>query len=622
MLDPDGKVIDWGASAGRMIGYAAEEIIGRNYSCFFDTGDIARGRPAVVLRNVVLTEQHEEIGTSIRKDGSGFPSCRTFKALRDEAGTLCGILEVCRDLTERANSEARYKGLLEAAPDAMVVVNEASEIVLLNGQAEKQFDYSRDELVGKNVKSIIPDGFAERLVADSQRTSMEALAQQIGTGIELHGRRKDGTVFPIEIMLSALETVEGIFVTAAIRDISERKQLARQLHQSQKMETVGQLTGGIAHDFNNLLGVILGNLYLLDLLVAGNEAAIKRVRTAQKAATRGVEITRRLLVFSNNEELKPAFVTLGDSVRNMIEMASRGLGLDIRITTKLESSLPLVFVEPSALESALLNLVVNARDAMPKGGSIMISSMLQTLGPTDPEVRNGTLLAGHYACVQVTDTGQGMSPQTLDRAFEPFFTTKHSNKGTGLGLAMVHGFAKQSGGIVRISSTIGRGTTVSIYMPVVKDAPFQNPVAVRELQGPILYGTVLIVDNEPDLLEVAHAYLKELGLQPLEAKDGESALAMLKLHSEIDLMITDIAMDYEMSGIQLVETALALRPDLKVIYSSGLSDEALSAKSSALGSVRLLRKPYMQAEFTESVRQVMKVNGTEPTCTGQAPTRP
>ena len=267
-------------------------------------------------------------------------------------------------------------------------------------------------------------------------------------------------------MLSPLESAEGILVTAAIRDISERKQLARQLHQSQKMEAIGQLTGGIAHDFNNLLGVVIGNLDLLDRLVAGNAEAVKRVQTAQKAATRGADITRRLLVFSSNEELKPSVVLLADSIQNTIELAARGLGPEIKIATHVDESVPPLFVDPAGLESALLNLVVNARDAMPKGGSIIISSKLQKLDNSHPVVQAGDLKDGKYVCVGVTDTGHGMSKETLERAFEPFFTTKQRNKGTGLGLAMVYGFVKQSGGAVRVYSELGHGTTVSFYLPL------------------------------------------------------------------------------------------------------------------------------------------------------------
>src|ERR1700686_4796979 len=255
-LDQLGMVVSWNAGAERIKGYRGEQIIGHNFSCFFPLEDIQRGRPEEVLRMTAASGRHEYQGMRVRKDGSRFLASIIFTALRDPAGNLRGFSEISRDLSESKESGAKYRGLLEAAPDAMVVVNQSGEIVLLNLQAEKQFGYRRDELVGQKVKNIIPEGFAERLVADGTRTAAEALAQQMGTGIELNGRRKDGSEFPIEIMLSPLESAEGILVTAAVRNITERKQLEQQLRQAQKMEAVGRLAGGIAHDFNNLLGVI------------------------------------------------------------------------------------------------------------------------------------------------------------------------------------------------------------------------------------------------------------------------------------------------------------------------------------------------------------------------------
>ena len=734
MLDPRGTVVSWSASAEHIKGFTAEEIINHNFSRFFVPEDIKRGRPEEVLRMAASSGRHEEFGMSVRKDGTEFLSNATYIALRDPAGNLRGFSEICRDLTEHKESEAKYRGLLEAAPDAMVVVNQDGEIVLLNAQAEKQFGYRRDELLhqkvtniipvgfaerliadgtrtaaealaqqigtgieligqrkdgsrfpieimlsplestegilvtaairdiavrkdaekhleqmesryrglmeaapdgmvvvnqkgeivllnaqaenqfgyrrdellGQKVTNIIPKGFAERLIADGTRTAAEALAQQIGTGIELIGQRKDGSSFPIEIMLSPLESAEGILVTAAIRDISERKQLARQLHQSQKMEAVGQLTGGIAHDFNNLLGVIIGNLDLLDRLVAGNEAAVKRVRTAQKAATRGADITRRLLVFSSNEELKPSVVLLGDSIQNTIELATRGLGPEIRITTHLDESVPPLFVDPAGLESALLNLVVNARDAMPKGGSIIIGSQLQELDDSHPVVQAGDLKEGQYVCVRVTDTGHGMSKEVLERAFEPFFTTKQRNKGTGLGLAMVYGFVKQSGGTVRVYSELGLGTTVSFYLPLAGSLSHPVPVDTLAPLSAKLGGTVLVVDDEADLLEVALAYLAEMGFRAYEAIDGASALEVIAQHGEIDLMVTDVVMPGGMNGVQLVQKALVLRPDLKIVYSSGFPAEALAEKSMLLVDAPLLRKPYQRAEFNAIIHRVME----------------
>jgi PAS domain S-box-containing protein len=620
VVNQDGEIVLLNAQAEKQFGYRRDELLGQKV-----TNIIPKGFAERLIADGTRTAAEalaQQIGTGIelnglRKDSSEFPIEIMLSPLESAEGIL--VTAAIRDITVRkdaekhlAQMEARYRGLLEAAPDGMVVVNRGGEIVLLNVQAEKQFGYRRDELLGQKVTNIIPEGFAERLIADALRTTAEALAQQIGTGIELLGRRKDGTAFPIEIMLSPLESAEGILVTAAIRDISERKQLARQLHQSQKMEEIGQLTGGIAHDFNNLLGVIIGNLDLLDRLVADNDVAVKRVQTAQKAAARGADITRRLLVFSSNEELKPSVVLLRDSIQNMIELAGRALGADIKITTHVDTSVPPLFVDPAGLESALLNLVVNARDAMPKGGSIIISSHVQNLEESHPTVQAGEVKAGSYVCVSVTDTGHGMSRETLERAFEPFFTTKPRNKGTGLGLAMVYGFVKQSGGAVRAYSELGQGTTVSFYLPLAADLSQPVPADAPKPLNAKMGGTVLVVDDEEDLIEVALAYLSEMGFATFEAKDGAGALEMLAQHDEIDLMVTDIVMPGGMNGVELVQRARALRPNLKIVYSSGFPAEALAEKSMPLVEGPLLRKPYQRAEFAAIVHSVMESSYATP----------
>jgi PAS domain S-box-containing protein len=613
VVNQAGEIVLLNARAESQFGYRRDELIGQRVTNIIPVGFAER-----LIADGTRTASEalaQQIGTGIelyglRKDETEFPIEIMLSPLESPEGIL--VTAAIRDITVRkdaekhlAQMEGRYRGLMEAAPDGMVVVNKDGDIVLLNARAEKQFGYRRDELIGQRVTNIIPVGFAERLIADALRTTAEALAQQIGTGIELNGRRRDGTEFPIEIMLSPLESPEGILVTAAIRDISERKQLARQLHQSQKMEAVGQLTGGIAHDFNNLLGVITGNLDLLDRLVANNPAAIKRVQTAQKAAGRGADITRRLLVFSSNEELKPSIVKLGDSIQNMIELAGHGLGPNIKITTHIDDSVPPIFIDPAGLESALLNLVVNARDAMPKGGSILIASHSQTLDESHPAVHAGDLKPGHYVCIAVTDSGQGMSRQTMERIFEPFFTTKPRDKGTGLGLAMVYGFVKQSGGTVRVYSELDHGTTVSFYLPLsdnfLHPIPKDAPKPLNTEMGCI----VLVVDDEEDLLEIAVAYVDEMGFTSFQAPDGASALEILIHHPEIDLLFTDIVMPGGMNGVELVQKARALRPDLKIIYTSGFPAEALAERSMSLVDGPLLHKPYQRNEFTAIIHRVM-----------------
>jgi PAS domain S-box-containing protein len=620
VVDEWGKIVLLNVQAEKQFGYSRNELLGQKVKSIIPEGFAER-----LIADGTRTAAEalaQQIGTGIellglRKDGSEFPIEMMLSPLENTEGTL--VTAAIRNITLRkaaehhlAQTEARYRGLLEAAPDGMVVVNRGGQIILLNAQAEKQFGYRRDELLGKNVKDIIPEGFAERLIADALRTTAEALAQQIGTGIELLGRRKDGTRFPIEIMLSPLESAEGVLITAAIRDISERKQLERQLHQSQKMEAVGQLTGGIAHDFNNLLTVIVGNLGLLELLVSDNEAAVKRVLTAQKAAARGTDITRRLLVFSSNEELNPSFVLLEDSIQNTVEMASRALGPDIKVTTQLDKSVPPLFVDSAALESALLNLVVNARDAMPMGGSILISSQLKHLQDTHPAVQAGGLKEGNYVCVNVTDTGHGMSRETLERACEPFFTTKPHDKGTGLGLAMVYGFAKKSGGIVQIYSELGMGTTVAFYLPIAEKSAHPALAETPRSSLPHLAGTVLVVDDELDILEVAAVYLKAMGLTPIQARDGAEALKTIAEHPEIGLIVTDIVMAGGMNGEDLVRKARVSRPELKVIYSSGFPAEVLAKRTMQLTEGPLLRKPYQRADFSAVVQRVMENGDARP----------
>ena len=620
VVNQDGEIVLLNARAQKQFGYSRDELLGQKV-----TNIIPEGFAERLIADETRTAAEalaQQIGTGIelygrRKDGSEFPIEIMLSPLESAEGIL--VTAAIRDITVRkdaekhlAQMEARYRGLMEAAPDGMVVVNQSGEIVLLNVQAEKQFGYHRDELLGQNVTNIIPEGFAARLIADALRTTAEALAQQIGTGIDLIGRRKDGSNFPIEIMLSPLESSEGTLVTAAIRDISERKQLARQLYQSQKMEAVGQLTGGIAHDFNNLLGVIIGNLDLLERLVADNEAAIKRVQTAQKAATRGADITRRLLVFSSSEQLKPSVVLLGDSIQNMIELAGHALGAEIKITNHIDASMPPLFVDPAGLESALLNLAMNARDAMPKGGSIIIESKVKNLGSSHLAVHTGDLKAGSYVCVSISDTGAGMSRETLERAFEPFFTTKPRNKGTGLGLAMVYGFVKQSGGAVRAYSELGQGTTISLYLPLTADSSQPVPAGAPKPLSAKPSGSVLVVDDEVELIEIAQAYLAEMGFTGYEAIDGASALEMIAQHSEIDLMVTDIVMPGGMNGVELAQRARTLRPGLKIVYSSGFPAEALAEKSLPLIDGPLLHKPYQRAEFATMVRQVMEGNNAAP----------
>ena len=385
-------------------------------------------------------------------------------------GERVQVILTYRDVTGRRQTDearARLAAIVESSQDAIIGKDLNGIVTSWNRGAEKIFGYQAGEMIGQSIERLLPagheneeDGILDRI---RQGESLEHL--------ETTRRRRDGTLVQVSLMISPIRDSSGNVVGASkiARDITEKRLLERQLRQSQKMEAIGQLTGGIAHDFNNLLAIVIGNLSLLERMIGGNEEALDRLRPVQNAAARGADLTRRLLALASKEDLNPGSIKLDEAVHETLQLAGRALGPEIKILTYFDSSLPAVFVDASGLESALLNLTVNARDAMPKGGTVTISTQLSSLDDSFPPVQTGELKPGAYARISVSDTGHGMSRETLDRALEPFFTTKSRNKGTGLGLSMVYGFAKQSGGTVRLYSEEGYGTTVSLYLPLAGD---------------------------------------------------------------------------------------------------------------------------------------------------------
>ena len=544
-----------------------------------------------------------------RKDGSIFQIEIRRSALSTPNGNF--VLGVGRDITERKRVEevhARLAAIVEFSEDAIVGKDLDGIVSSWNKGAEKMFGFSANEMVGRPIAPLLP---TDRLHEEEEILN-RIRRGEIVEHLETVRKRKDGRQIDVSITVSPINDAAGKVIGASkiARDITEQNNLEQQLRQSQKMEAVGQLTGGIAHDFNNLLGVVLGNLDLLERLVAGNEAAVKRVRNAQKAAMRGADLTRRMLAFSSRQPLNPAPTSLDESIQNMIEMAARALGPDIKITTNLDHAIPPVLVDAAGLENVLLNLAVNARDAMPNGGSLAISTQLSDLEESYPPVQAEELKPGRYARVMVSDTGHGMSRETLERVFEPFFTTKPRGKGTGLGLAMVYGFVKQSGGSVRIYSELGHGTTVSFYLPLAEGAPSPTLAAAASKRHATTDGTVLVVDDEVDLLEIAVAYLEEMGYRVFHATDGARALEVLAREPGIELLITDVIMPGGMNGVELARKVRQLKPSVKIVYSSGFPSDALAERSGTQVDGPLLYKPYQRNEFANAIRRVMDGDNT------------
>jgi PAS domain S-box-containing protein len=525
-------------------------------------------------------------------------------SMQGTPGSAGQVIVTYRDTTERMRADEarnRLATIVESSDDAILGKTVSGKIFSWNRGAEKLFGFTAEEIVGRSIRLLVPD---------DRQVEQDEILEQIRAGqtvkhLETLRLTRKGEPMQVSLTITPIRDGSGAITGASeiARNITQQKQMERQLQQSQKLEAIGQLTNGIAHDFNNLLGVMMGNMDLLERIVATNETAMKRLRPAQKAAARGADLTRRLLAFCSNVDLKPAPTELQQSVLNVIEMA-RALGPQIKIKTQIDKSLPLVLVDPSGLESALLNLAVNARDAMPQGGTLTFSTRISALRENYPPVQTGELAAGDYACISVTDTGCGMSKETLTRVFEPFFTTKPRGKGTGLGLSSVYGFVKQSGGATRIYSEPGFGTTVTIYLPFAnRDA---QPATVPPATTTRTSGKVLVVDDEVDLLAVATAYLTDMGYTTLQAEDGATALEVLDRHQDIDLVVTDVAMPGGMNGLELAHEVRQRLPHVKLIYSSGFPAYALKDRSLHMADCPMLQKPYERAGFNAVVSAAME----------------
>ena len=611
VVDSENRVVQRNQAAATLFGWSRktaslQEIV-NTFDGFGPTGKLLTSDEWPIMRATRGDYcTNEEVVIRRRDTGKSVTTEITTVRVAVSGETTRKFIVSLRDITERQQlDEARVRlaAIVECSEDAIIGENYEGIITTWNRGAAKIYGYTSAEMVNQPILRLLPPDRAGEEDAILATVRQGKVIEHFQT---VHVRR-DGQHINVWLTISPIRDANGNVIGASkiARDITERMKLESQLQQSQKMDAVGQLTGGIAHDFNNLLGIVIGNLDLLESQVSEDTAALKRVQTAQKAALRGADLTRRLLAFSCNENLSPTPTNLHDVILSMIEMTNRVIGPEIKIATSFDESVSLILIDTSSLESALVNLMVNARDAMPKGGTITISTKLCDLEDTYPSVQTGELKPGRHACVSVSDTGHGMSRETLERVFEPFFTTKPRGKGTGLGLAMVYGFVKQSHGSVRIYSELGYGTTVTLYLPLMEDAtlPVTEVVKSRSLFNGS--ASVLVVDDELDLLDIATAYLAEMGCKSYTAVDGKDALQVIKREKDIDLMVTDIIMPGGMNGVELAHNVRQVNPKIKIIYCSGFPADALAEHGMPLVDGPLLRKPYQRGEFSALVRRVM-----------------
>ncbi len=448
------------------------------------------------------------------------------------------------------------------------------------------------------------------------RAAFEALLAPLRAGRSSEARfttihrRKDGSEYSVDVLLQLVAGEDSPLFFADVHDITDRLEIEQQLRQAQKMEAVGQLTGGVAHDFNNLLAVIIGNLeFLINELPVDDEREA-RAATVMRAAERGAELTQRLLAYSRQQPLAPQAVDFNALVSDMMEMLRRTLGETIEVETVLADGLWESCADPGQLEAALLNLAVNARDAMPDGGRLTIETGNIELDELDAPVRSGDVGAGQYVMLAVTDTGSGMPEDVRERAFEPFFTTKEVGKGTGLGLSMIFGFCKQSGGYVTIESAANRGTGVRLYLPRITKAVGARPApAANGAEAKGDGETVLVVEDDPDVREVTVTLLKGLGYSVLAAPDGETALELAESTGPIALLVTDVVLKGELSGRETAEALTARRPELGVLYMSGYTLNSILHHGRLDDGVVLLQKPFRKTDLATKVSQAMANRG-------------
>jgi hypothetical protein len=494
--------------------------------------------------------------------------------------------------------------LLESAAQAIIGADRGGRIVLANRKTEELFGYSREELIGSRIEMLLPE--SRRSVHEREREAYFARprVRPMGVGMELAGRRKDASEFPVEVSLSHIDAQEGLFAIAFVSDISQRKQLEEQLAHAQKMEAVGRLAGGVAHDFNNMLTVISGynrmildDLSPLDPLRANAEEILK-------AADRAAALTNQLLAFSRRQIMHPCVLNVNAVIVNTEKMLRHVIGEDIHLMLNLARDAGNIRADPGHIEQAVVNLAVNARDAMPLGGQLAIETANVRLDETYARTHSG-VQPGGFVMIAVSDSGHGMDAETRRRIFEPFFTTKESGKGTGLGLATVYGMVKQCGGDIWVYSEPGQGATFKLYFPRVAD-PAED-AAAEVADPPVAVGgeTILVVEDDQAVRELTVRTLQRIGYQVLTAASGAEALEVSKAHPGcIAVLLTDVVMP-NMSGTQLADRLLAARPAMKVLYLSGYTASTVVHHGVLDPGVDFLPKPFSREALARKIREIL-----------------
>jgi PAS domain S-box-containing protein len=606
MLDPSGIITNWNPGAERMKGYSADEILGQHFSKFYTKEDRASGLPARVLEVAAREGRYEAEGWRVRKDASRFWASVIVDAIRSEDGALQGFAKVTRDITERRaaleilrESERQFRLLVEGVAEYAIYMLDPNGIVVSwNAGAQRITGYTADEIIGHHFSRFYtePDRSAgvpaRALYTATQERRFEAEGWRV---------RKDGSVFWANVVIAPIggETGELVGFAKITRDTTEQRntqlelqEAQRQRAHAQRMDALGQLTGGVAHDFNNLLMIVSGHIRTIQKAATADPKVSRAANAIAHAAQRGAALTRQLLTFSRRQTINPKVFQIAERVSGSRAMLESSVGSAVRLSVAIDTEIWPVKVDESEFELALVNLALNARDAMPKGGALIITAENVTL--TTKDTLSG--IAGEFVALRITDTGSGIAPDVLPKVFDPFFTTKEIGKGSGLGLSQVHGFAHQSGGTVQIDSQVGRGTTVTIYLPRCDETPHavQDERRVESAAG----GTVLVVEDNPEVLAVCVSMLEQLGYEVYAVSGALAALDVIE-NRNFDLVVSDVVMPGGMDGAALANVIRARKPELPVLLATGFSPSASHA------DFPVLRKPFDLSELSRTVARLI-----------------
>ena len=618
MIKADGAIDMVNAQAERIFGYSRAELLGRPIETLLPERD--RDHHPGLRTAFFAAPEARPMGAgrqlyALRKDGSEFPVEIDVSPIEIEGASM--VLSSVVDISERLQSEQerrrgeenlrisedRFRSIYSAVSEGIFIFSRQDGVFTeVNEAGCVMFGYTVGELIGGTIE-MLSSGVPPYTQAEAIKFHEKAAATGRPQRFEWHCKRKGGRLFWTEISIRVASISGQDVVIATVRDVTEQRAVEQQLRQAQKMEAIGNLTGGMAHDFNNLLGIIVGNLALAQERI-GNDPELREITgEALDAAWRGADLTRRLLAFARRQPLRPAHIDMNELITDTVRLMRRLLGEAIEISLNLGDAVWPVLVDPAQLEASLANLATNARDAMPKGGRLIIATGNRHLD-AEYVAANPDATEGDFAMIEVSDSGNGMSPDTVSQIFEPFFTTKEPGKGTGLGLSMVFGFLRQSGGNVSVYSEPGVGTTFRLYLPrALADGArveASEPAALARGTGEI----VLVVEDNPAMRRVSLRQLRELGYRVLECDRAAAALEVLQ-REPVDLLFTDVIMPGGLDGIELAQMARERWPALKIVLTSGFPEAKIDGNGDLLGSLRLLSKPYRKEELAAVLRAAL-----------------